>query len=167
MSINKQKRIDLIQDIIHKDPTRYGYLNHPPFNTCISANDISYPDAFLQALYECMKLMEEYHTEIRKDDPVWGVKYGEFIQEYANCYNIAVQLTQQQQQEYIAAMYAQQQQQQAYQQQYGQQYGQQTQQPYGQQQVQQQVGQQQQGGYQRNYQHRNQNYNQQGQQQTP
>ena len=62
MSNLKQRRIELIQDIIHKDPARYGYLNHTPFNTCISANFVVYPNDFLQALYEQMITMEDYHT---------------------------------------------------------------------------------------------------------
>lgn len=75
MSGLKQRRIELIQDIIHKDPARYGYLNHSPFNTCISANFVNYPNEFLQALYEQIVSMEDYHAETFKDDPQWGAKY--------------------------------------------------------------------------------------------
>jgi len=98
MSNLKQRRIELIQDIIHKDPARYGYLNNIPFSTCISANFVVYPNEFLQALYDQMITMEEYHVETMKDDPQWGAKYNEFWNEYVNCYNIAAQYTQQQQQ---------------------------------------------------------------------
>lgn len=37
--------------------------------------------------------MEDYHTETMKDDPLWGTKYEEFVQEYANCYHVAVHYT--------------------------------------------------------------------------
>jgi hypothetical protein len=36
--------------------------------------------------------MEDYHTETMKDDPLWGAKYEEFVQEYANCYSCGCSL---------------------------------------------------------------------------
>ena len=93
MSNLKQRRIDLIQDIIHQDPARYGYLNHTPFNKCICDNFAVNPNDFLQALYDQMITMEDYHAQIMKDDPQWGAKYIEFLTEYYNCYNIAAKYT--------------------------------------------------------------------------
>ncbi len=50
----RQRRIDLIQLIIQKDPIRYEYLNIEPFSTQISANYQQFPNDFLEELYKCM-----------------------------------------------------------------------------------------------------------------
>lgn len=43
----KQRRVELIKDIIHKDGARYGYLSQEPFQTNISGNYTTYPNDFL------------------------------------------------------------------------------------------------------------------------
>lgn len=48
----KQRRLELVKDIMHKDSVRYAFLSQEPFQSNITGNYTTYPNDFLEALYK-------------------------------------------------------------------------------------------------------------------